>query len=220
MSLQDGPVWLRPRWSGRRYALTMLRIEAAGSHDLAGAYRTCLLSGDAGKDATALYRDPDLLGHVYVGSYITQEAGTQLVVVDEAGSAGYLLSTDDTLHFEEWAEATWWPPLRARYPMLDDGSPDAELIRLIHQPERTPVEVAGEFPAHLHIDLQERARGTGLGRALVERLLSELRDREVAGVHLGVDASNENAIGFYEHLGFREVDREPDGLLMGLRLRR
>lgn len=198
----------------------MLRIEAAALHDLSGAYRTCLLAGDAGQDATALYRDPDLLGHVYVGPYLAQQAGTQLVVVDEEGSAGYLLSADDTLRFEDWAETAWWPPLRVRYPRLDDGSADAEVIRLIHEPPRTPTEVGQEFPAHLHIDLRERARGTGLGRTLIERLLSELRGREVPGVHLGVDATNTNAIGFYEHLGFREVDREPGGLLMGLRLDR
>jgi len=198
----------------------MLRIEAAGLHDLPGAYRTCLLAGEAGQDATARYRDPDLLGHVYVGPYITRGAGTQLVVLDEEGSAGYLLSTDDTVGFEDWAETVWWPPLRVRYPTLDDGSPDAELIRLIHEPPRTPVEVARDFPAHLHIDLQERARGTGLGRTLIERLLSDLRGRDVAGVHHGVDADNPNAVGFYEHLGFREVDREPGGLLMGLPLDR
>jgi ribosomal protein S18 acetylase RimI-like enzyme len=198
----------------------MLRIEAAGLHDLPGMYRTCLLAGDAGQDATDQYRDPDLLGHIYVGPYITQQAGTQLVVVDEQGSAGYLLSADDTLGFEEWAEAVWWPPLRDRYSILGDGTPDAEMIRLIHAPERTPAEIAQEYPAHLHIDLQERARGSGLGRVLIERLLSELRGREVVGVHLGVDAENANAIGFYQHLGFREVDREPGGLLMGMRLDR
>jgi len=198
----------------------MLGIETAGLQDMPGAYRTCLLTGDAGKDATALYRDPDLLGQVYVGPYITYGMGTQLVVVDEEGSAGYLLSADDSLHCEEWAEATWWPPLRNRYPVLGDGSPDAEMISLIHEPPRTPVEIAREFPAHLHIDLQERARGTGLGRVLIERLLSELRSREVAGVHLGVDASNPNAIGFYEHLGFGAVEHEDWGLLMGLRLDR
>jgi ribosomal protein S18 acetylase RimI-like enzyme len=198
----------------------MLRIEAAGLHDLPGAYRTCLLAGDAGQDATALYHDPDLLGHVYVGPYIAEGSGTQLIVTDEQGSAGYLLSTDDTLRFEAWAESSWWPPLRARYPALDDDSPDAAMIRLIHTPERTPADVAQEYPAHLHIDLQERARGTGLGRTLIERLLAELRGRGVPGAHLGVDADNANAIGFYEHLGFREVDREPGGLLMGLRLDR
>jgi len=196
----------------------VLRIEPATIHDLPGAYRACLLAGDAGKDASALYRDPDLLGHVYVGPYLVQGRGTQLVVVDEAGVAGYLLSADDTLTFEAWAEATWWPPLRERYPRFEDGSADAEMVRLIHEPERTPAELAAMYPGHFHIDLEERARGQGLGRALIERLLADLRERAVVGVHLGVDEVNMNAIGFYEHLGFREVDREPGGLLMGLRL--
>jgi ribosomal protein S18 acetylase RimI-like enzyme len=197
----------------------MLRIEPAGLHDLPGAYRTCLLTGDAGADGSALHRDPDLLGHVYVGPYLARGSGTQLVVVDEEGSAGYLLSADDTLAFEAWADRQWWPLLRARYPLREDDSRDAELIRLIHAPERTPADVAHEYPAHLHIDLQQRARGAGLGRTLVEQLLVDLRARRVAGVHLGVDKDNSNAIGFYRHLGFREVATEPGGIIMGLRLR-
>jgi ribosomal protein S18 acetylase RimI-like enzyme len=196
----------------------MLRIEAAGHHDLAGAYRTCLLTGEAGQDATALYRDPDLLGHAYVGPYISRGVDTQLVVVDEAGVAGYLLSADDTAAFEAWAEEAWWPALRQRYPIIEDPSRDAEIIRLIHSPERTPADLTAAYPAHLHIDLQERARRHGLGRMLIDRLLSDLRARGVAGVHLGVDGANANAIGFYRHLGFREVGAEPGGLLMGLRL--
>jgi ribosomal protein S18 acetylase RimI-like enzyme len=109
--------------------------------------------------------------------------------------------------------------LRRRYTPLDDGSTDAELVRLIHAPERTPHEIVEAYPAHLHIDLLERTRGQGLGRVLIERLLSDLRARGVPGVHLGVDGTNTNGIGFYEHLGFREVAREPGGLIMGLRLR-
>jgi ribosomal protein S18 acetylase RimI-like enzyme len=196
-----------------------MRIESAGLADLPGAYRVCLLTGEAGEDASAIYRDPDLLGHVYVGPYIAQGSGTQLVLTDDAGVAGYLLSADDTLAFEARAERSWWPPLRARYPLVEDGSRDAELIRLIHAPEVTPPDLAADYPAHLHIDLLERARGLGLGRQLIERLVGDLRTREVAGVHLGVDEANVNAIGFYEHLGFREVAREPGGLIMGQRLR-
>lgn len=194
----------------------MLRVQAAGLHDLPGAYRTCLLTGDSGQDASGLYRDPDLLGHVYVGPYLAQGGGTQLVAVDELGVAGYLLSTDDTLAFEAWAERTWWPPLRERYPAGDGDSADDALIRLIHQPELAPAELPGRFPAHLHIDLQERARGAGLGRAMVERLLADLRARDVPGVHLAVAVGNTNAIGFYGHLGFRQVGTEPDAILMGL----
>ena len=198
--------------------MAMLRIERATVHDLPGAYRTCLLTGDAGQDATTLYRDPDLLGHVYVGPYLVRGLDTQLVLADEQGVAGYLLTADDTAAFEAWAEQEWWPPLRRRYPRLDDGSRDAELVRLIHEPERTPAELTAVYPAHLHIDLQARVRGRDLGRALVERLLTDLRGRGSRGVHLGVDAANANAIGFYRHLGFREVGMEPGGLLMGLEL--
>jgi ribosomal protein S18 acetylase RimI-like enzyme len=196
----------------------MLRIEPAGLHDLPGAYRTCLLAGDAGKDATGLFRDPDLLGHIYVGPYLARGVGTQLVLHDEHGSAGYLLSTDDTSAFEDWAEAAWWPPLRQRYPRRHDGSRDDELIALLHEPERTPPEVTASHPAHLHIDLQERARGLGFGRLLIERLLDDLRTRGISGVHLSVDATNANGIAFYEHLGFVDVGRGPGTLLMGRRL--
>jgi ribosomal protein S18 acetylase RimI-like enzyme len=196
----------------------VLRVDPARLHDLPGAYRVGLLTGDAGKDASGLLADPDLLGHVYVGPYIARGLGTQLVAVDEHGVAGYLLSADDTRLFETWAEAEWWPDLRARYPMRTDGSPDAELIGLIHEPERTPDELVAEYPAHLHIDLLERTRGRGLGRMLIERLLVDLRARGIPGVHLGVDDQNTNGIGFYEHLGFHELTREPGGLIMGMRL--
>lgn len=197
----------------------MIRIERARTHDLPGAYRVCLRTGDAGQDATEVIRDPDLLGHVYVGPYIARGVGTQLVLVDEQGVAGYLLSADDTLAHEAWAEAEWWPSLRGRYAPLAGDSMDAELVRLIHRPERTPEGLAAEYPAHLHIDLLEHARGLGLGRRLIDHLLDDLRARDVPGVHLGVDEANANGIGFYEHLGFREVAREPGGILMGMRLR-
>lgn len=199
--------------------MSTFRVEAARISDLPGAYRTALQTADAGEDGSALLRDPDLVGHVYVGPYIVRGSGTQLVLVDDAGVAGHLLSADDTLDLEAWAEASWWPPLRARYAPIEDGSRDAELIRYIHEPPRALPEVVGEFPAHLHIDLQERARGRGLGRLLVGRLLDELRARAVEGVHLVVDDANTNAIGFYAHVGFAEVRRDEDGVLMGLRLR-
>lgn len=200
------------------------RIERAGLHDLPGAYRVCLLTGDSGSDASGLFDDPDLIGHLYVGPYLARGAGTQLVVVDELGVAGYLLSADDTAALEAWAEDHWWPALRERYPLQErhrlrvGGSEDAKAIRQIHSPERTPAEVAKTYPAHLHIDLVERVRGLGLGRALIEALLAELRDRSVSGVHMGVDPGNDNAIGFYGHLGFREIARDPDTLLMGMPL--
>lgn len=195
----------------------MFRIRPAALHDLPGTYRVCLLTGDSGQDATALYHDLDLLGHVYVGPYVMGQPGTELVLTDDDGVAGYLLAADDTRAFEAWADAEWWPSLRERYPLRDGDTPESSLVRLIHAPERSPDEVVRDYPAHLHIDLLERARGQGLGRLLIERLLADLRTRGVRGVHLDVAVDNANAAAFYRHLGFQGLAPAPDSL-MGMRL--
>lgn len=196
----------------------MFRIEPAGLADLSGIYRVCRLTGEVGDDASHLYDDPDLCGHVWAGAYVAQSGGTRLVVVDDAGVAGYLIATDDTLAFDAWAEDRWWPPLRARYPRIDDDTPSAKLVRRMYEPEARDPEIVAAYPAHFHIDLLERTRGSGLGRVLLERLFDELRSRGIPGVHMGVDKRNTNAIGFYEHLGFRTLGQTAGGVTMGMRL--
>jgi len=193
-------------------------IRRATIHDLPGAYRVCLLTGDAGRDASARYRNPDLLGHVFVGPYIVGQPDLALVVADSQGVAGYCLAARDTRAFEAWAEATWWPPLREQYPMPADPSADAELIRLFHTPPRASDAVVDEFPAHLHIDLLARVRGNGLGRVLIERQLETLRGIGIQGVHLEVAAENADGIAFYRHLGFGPVVRSDDSVVMSVRL--
>jgi ribosomal protein S18 acetylase RimI-like enzyme len=196
----------------------MTRIRPAGLHDLPGAYRVCLLTGDGGRDGSALFRNPDLIGHVYVGPYIVGQPELALVLVDPEGVAGYCLAAEGTRAFEAWEEARWWPPLREQYPPTDDDSPDGELVRLLHAPQHAPEAVVRDYPAHLHIDLLERVRGLGLGRILVETQVAALRERGSRGLHLDVAADNSNAIDFYRHLGFAEVHRRETSILMGMRL--
>jgi ribosomal protein S18 acetylase RimI-like enzyme len=198
----------------------MPHVRHATVHDLPGAYRVCLLTGDAGKDATPLARDPDLLGHVYVGPYIVGEPGLALVVADDSGIAGYCLAASDTRSFETWARTEWWPVLRSHHPLppADETSFDATLIRLFHEPPIAIQEVVDRYPSHLHIDLLSRVRGAGFGRALVEKQLDLLRGRGSAGVHLDVAAENAKAIDFYRHLGFAELLDHDDALLMGMTL--
>lgn len=196
----------------------MFRVERAGLADLAGIYRVCRLTGDVGGDASRLYPDPDLCGHVWAGAYVAQPGGTQLVVVDDAGVAGYLISTDDSLAFDAWAEKQWWPPLRARYPRLDDDTPSARLVLRMYELEVRDPGIVAAYPAHFHIDLLERTRGSGLGRTLLEQLFEELRSRSIAGVHMGVDQRNTNAISFYEHLGFEMLGQSTGSVTMGRQL--
>jgi ribosomal protein S18 acetylase RimI-like enzyme len=156
---------------------------------------------------------------VYVGPYLVGQPQLALVVADAQGVAGYLLAADDTRAFERWAEEHWWPILRRQYPLNDGDTPDDEMVRLIHAPPRAPDAVVTAYPAHMHIDLLARVRGHGFGRALVERLLATLRERGSPGVHLDVASDNPDAIAFYRHLGFDDVEHGPTSLLMGMRLR-
>lgn len=177
-------------------------LRPATSADLPGIYRVCLIAGYPDENL-ADGRNPDLLGHIFAGPYVAADAELCAVAADARGVAGYVLGTADTEAFQAWAEVAWWPTLRDQYPRGSAEHPvDAGLVGLLHRPPLSPPSLLAGFPAHLHIDLLERTRGTGLGRLLIEGLVSRLQARRVPGVHLGVGRDNAHAIGFYRHLGF------------------
>ena len=57
----------------------------------------------------------------------------------------------------------------------------------------------------LGIGLHASARGTGLGRDLLERLLGEARRMRLPRITLGVHKANKSAVALYEKMGFRIV---------------
>jgi len=188
-------------------------------HDLPGAYRVCLLTADAGGDASGLHDDPDLLGHVWTGPYLVFPAAIRRVLHDEHGVAGYCVAVPDTRAFEGWLAGVWLPPLRARYP-LGSGttSADAALVARLHDPPTADGGLLDAHPAHLHIDLLPRLQGQGWGRRVLEAVLDELAATGVPGVHLGVDDANTGAHAFYERLGFTELAGPPGARWYGRRL--
>ena len=176
--------------------------------DLDDVYRICLLTADNGQDGTSLFSDPRLPGHLYAGPYARFEPSLAFVAEDSGGVGGYTLGALDSQAFEERLERDWWPALRTDYPErdLDAGSspPEQYAIHDIHHPWRTADELAAGFPSHLHIDLLPRMQGRGIGRRLIATMIAALSDRGSPGLHLFVNPGNENAAGFYRHLGFSE----------------
>jgi ribosomal protein S18 acetylase RimI-like enzyme len=190
------------------------------SDDLRDLYRICLRTGRSGDDATALYQDPDLLGHIYAAPYGRFEPALAFVVEDQLGVGGYCLGALDTRAFERRLEERWWPSLRRRYAEPDPGrrdqwTPDEQAAYLIHHPWRADAELLADYPSHLHIDLLPRLQGQGHGRQLIGIQLTALRERGSGGVHFYVTAENHRALGFYQHLGFSEL-RADGGYLMGM----
>jgi GNAT superfamily N-acetyltransferase len=199
--------------------VTQVEIRFARASDRDALYEVCLLTGDAGEDATGLFDDPRLLGDVYIGPYLALEGTVALVAVEEGDPGGYAVAALDTAAFEERCEREWWPPLRARLPDPPaPRTPDEELMALVHHPPRAPEHVVARFPAHLHIDLVPSLQGRGVGSRLMERLLEVLVERSVPGVHLGVDPRNTGAVHFYGRHGFRVIEADGVGVTMGRRL--
>jgi ribosomal protein S18 acetylase RimI-like enzyme len=197
-----------------------LAVRAYRDDDLEALYPICLRTGAAGEDATDLMADPRLLGDLYAAPYAVLEPEHAFVLDDGTGTAvGYVLGALDTEAFDARCEAEWWPAVRARHPagQTTGRLDDLFLVRL-HEPRRAPAAVLARYPSHLHIDLLPVAQSGGWGRALLERLFAVLRDDGSRGVHLGVSAANQRAVGFYRHLGFQELASDRGGHLMGMLL--
>jgi ribosomal protein S18 acetylase RimI-like enzyme len=193
------------------------------SDDLRELYRICLQTGNSGDDATALYRDPDLLGHIFAAPYGVLEPALAFVVEDQAGVGGYCLGAPDTRAFEQRMEADWWPSLRLHYAEPDPAgrdrwTPDELAAHEIHHPWPIDEELLASHPSHLHINLLPRLQGGGIGRRLMAAQLAALRERGSTGVHWYVHADNRRAAGFYRHLGFTELHADSTRYIFGTKL--
>lgn len=111
---------------------------------------------------------------------------------------GYILGASDTRKFEESAEQTWYPPLRAKYPLepststspssspSSSSSPsekpqperkeaDTRYVKLLHAPESAPQACIDFSPAHMHIDLLPEVQRRGWGKRLVDVAVRYMR---------------------------------------------
>ena len=194
------------------------RIRPYRPGDLDELYRICLLTGDAGQDASSIYRDPRLLGHIFAAPYAVLEPALSFVAEDAAGVGGYIVGALDSQAFEQRLESDWWPGLRDRYPDPPAGlpaaerTPDQQMAHVIHHPWHTPDDLAARYPSHLHINLEPRLQASGYGSQLTSTLLTALRDRGSRGVHLYVLPANQRAAGFYLHMGFTKLSAGSGGL--------
>lgn len=192
----------------------MINLRSVQPDDINQLYIISLVTGDAGKDATALHRDGRMIGHIYSVPYTVLSPQTVFIAEDDEGVCGYIAGVFDTVAFEERLEREWWPELRERYPD-PSGDPstwnaDQRRSYAIHHPKRVPAFLTDRFPAHIHMNLLPRTQGQGIGSALLDKWLSNARDKGVKGVHLGASAGNHSGIRFWASRGFTQVELPPE----------
>jgi len=189
----------------------LLEIRLYQQSDEAAVRRVCLLTGDSGGDATALYEDADLLADIFAIPYTVLEPELCFVAVegDTGAVVGYIVGTADSDRFVQRFRDEWLPKVRDRHqsPPTEpsrDSDIQAAMAWYLHHPSADP-RVVADYPAHLHIDLLPEAQGKGGGRALMETFLPAARKHGAEAVHLYVGSRNTNARAFYARLGFEQL---------------
>ncbi|KDA06117.1 acetyltransferase [Microbacterium sp. CH12i] len=186
--------------------------------DRSALFDICVRTADAGADARGLFSDDDLWGLLFAVPYAERHPDLAWVVeADDGRVVGYIVATDDTDAFEQWFRDEWWPQFVERFPRptLPD-SREEKMIDYAYGRGRDGEPNAGEYPAHLHIDLLPETQGQGLGRRLIETLFAELKHRGVRGLHLGMDPANIGAAAFYERLGMERLPTADGGKSYGV----
>lgn len=185
----------------------MLEIRLFKSADLDALYMISLATGHEGGDASRLYSDGKLIGHIYAAPYALLEPSLALVVEDEHGVAGFVVGTPDTDNWSDRLENEWWPNLRTAYEdpgntPAPDWSADQRRAFMIHHPARPPRWIIERYPAHLHLNLLPRIQGRGIGRLLFSEWISSAARYGVGPIHIGANRSNPRAIGFWSRQDF------------------
>jgi ribosomal protein S18 acetylase RimI-like enzyme len=171
----------------------------------------CLLTGNAGTSAEHLHKFGELPGLVYAVPYVKLPTTFGFVMVDsdDGKVVGYILGSTDTRTFEREAENSWWPPLRAKYPVsglrgLKEA--DKNYINLLHHPHKAPQSCIKFATAHVHVNILPKYQRQGWGKKLMSEAIEYLKSQRIEGVWLGLDLRNDSARKFYEKLGFVDID--------------
>jgi GNAT superfamily N-acetyltransferase len=191
----------------------MVSLREFRPDDLGALYCISLATGQAGGDASHLYQDPKLMGHIYSAPYAVLAPESVVIASDDEGVAGYVLGAFDTEAWEDRLEREWWPNLRNLYTRPDDSdrqnwTPDQRRISMIFQPERTPAHVIKQYPVHLHMNLLPRLQRKGVGSRLFAAWQAIATEGGAQSMHVGVNRANCGAQQFWRSMGFSEITAE------------
>lgn len=195
------------------------RIRPYSPADRDAIVDVCVRTALHGEDARGHLTTPELYAQIWALPYVDLEPELAFVLDDGSHVVGYVLGVADSAEFRARAESEWFPEARERHPRAADEDPrESWLLDILHAPLAPEPACVSGFPAHLHVDVLPEAQGGGWGRRLIDTLCTELRDRGVPGLHLGVSDQNERALAFYQHLGFSRAGSGPGVVYLTLSL--
>lgn len=177
----------------------------------------------AGEDAPTafLWGHADSEAAVYVDPYMDLVPDSLFVAAVDGSLAGYLTGCLDPSLLP--SESDRMTRAVKTYRLMLRAQPTAFLARSMTdvlgaaiRRAPTPGELHDDrWPAHLHINIEPAARGTGAASGLMHRWFDQLREADSPGCHRQTLCENTRAVRFFERMGF--VKRGPTPLVPRLR---
>jgi ribosomal protein S18 acetylase RimI-like enzyme len=185
-------------------SMTGIRQYAAGDRE--AVQDICYLTGYMGDSAERFWRHKKSFVEAWTSYYIDREPESLYVATRDDVVVGYLTGCVDT-SLATKTKGSITSLIRRHWLLFRPGTAGffwrgiVDSIR--YKNVATDEFIDERWPSHLHINLLPAARGSGLGRALVERWFDQLRQSGSPGCHLGTLVENTRAVVFFEKVGFR-----------------
>jgi ribosomal protein S18 acetylase RimI-like enzyme len=166
------------------------------------------LTGLMGEPVDHFWRHQASWADVWTAYYTDNEPESLSVATVDNSVVGYLAGCIDTSKMRPTTDEAISTAMIRHGLFLRPGT-GPFFLRAMVDSWRDRGRPAGElndprWPSHLHIDLLPEARGTGLADALMDRWLSQCRDRRSPGCHLATLVENRRARAFFERFGFTD----------------
>lgn len=185
--------------------------EASAGKLWQGVRRLCCLTGNDG-EAIAPARW-EFFAQVWIAPYQTILPQWSYVAASGDAVIGYLTGCPDTAKFlrQKWLLCDLPQAVRLSAKIASLTPPEKRFLKRVTGLSRGPEHsfpaklrraLARDYPAHLHMNVDASWRRQGVGRQLVSRYFANLRQANIAGVHLYCGTRPRE---FYRRLGFVEI---------------
>jgi ribosomal protein S18 acetylase RimI-like enzyme len=162
-----------------------------------------------GEPCEIFFSGRDFLADILTLYFTDYEPQSSFVAEIDKNVGGYLIGTRDSSNFMKVFLLKILPGLIFKFffkGIIFRKKNIKYFFNLFHsllKGELKGPEINKEYPALLHINIDEKYRKMKIGSALIEQFLDYLRSTEVPGVHL--NAKSEHAAVFFEKMGFSRV---------------
>lgn len=146
----------------------------------------------------------------YCDYFIEQEPQNCFVAADENDKAvGYIICADNFDSFIEIFQKEYFTRISEK-----------DTVNRVYASKSTLLQekYKDKYPAHFHIDILPEYQRMGLGQKLIHSLYKHLKEKNVRGVMLSVNAENEKGINFYKKCGFTLLENAHGAEAYGMTL--